>query len=678
MRLKADLLLPVFNSPHLLQNFFDSLLSHSNAELISCLIIGDDCSDAKTQNVIDSFKVRCPFSLKIMRRDKNLGYLRNCNDLYKSSTAPIIILLNSDILVPKHWLERMLAPFEKEKQIALATPFSTSAANLTVKMPVGCSWVDLDHIFQSLPAQFPPACTAIGFCLGIRRAALEQAELFDEFFGEGYGEETDLHYKLLDNGYTSVVVDNLVVHHVGSGSFCLLPALDERKKKNYDLFIERWGKVHFPKAEEFARNVELNAKVELKTNQSKWTYQTFDYDILFVLPILDDKSGGVQVVVDLVERLIALGYRANIIDLGPIDQDYLEKLHFFSPLRPRDLHRVKKAKVVLATHFLTVLEGQKISSKLGASFVYFMQGPETMFDGGVHFATIIKEFSLAKHILCVSEFLVKYVRNYTQNKSIYNIQHGPDSLFFYPRVSGTATRRSKSIAGCLRTIPEKGTGFLLEFFNEAKKRGFEIHLFGQNSDVFVIEKDFATMHGALDRLQLAKLFSTVEYYADFSFFEGLGLLPLEAAFCGAIPIITKTGGSNQIFDSKNSIFLNNIFELDAIWHQLQNMSRQETIEMSQAAQNLRERYSSRVSVPKLVQYLENELSVKPSVIQAHPLIPNSEILETRYARLSARIAELKRIVSVLSDLFKQGGWKYVLGKTCQFIAKRLIKSEGSN
>ncbi|MBN8532072.1 MAG: glycosyltransferase family 2 protein, partial [Alphaproteobacteria bacterium] len=206
MKLMADILIPVFNRPDAVADLLESLQRHTPPELVGKILIGNDKSDAFTAQWLQK-QPASPIPLEIMNHPQNLGYAGNCNALFASSGAPVAILLNSDTVLPPGWLERMLAPFAQEN-IVLATPLSTEAANHTVRMNEGQSWRDVDSILKSQKPAYPDACTAIGFCMGARRSwfAASKQPLFDEAFKRGYGEDSDLHYRVLQGGKRSVIV----------------------------------------------------------------------------------------------------------------------------------------------------------------------------------------------------------------------------------------------------------------------------------------------------------------------------------------------------------------------------------------------------------------------------------------------------------------------------------------
>jgi len=65
--------------------------------------------------------------------------------------------------------------------------------------------------------------TAVGFCMLIRRAALNALGDFDRAtFGRGYGEENDFCMRAAAHGWRNVLADDCYVVHAGGGSFAPL------------------------------------------------------------------------------------------------------------------------------------------------------------------------------------------------------------------------------------------------------------------------------------------------------------------------------------------------------------------------------------------------------------------------------------------------------------------------
>jgi hypothetical protein len=81
----------------------------------------------------------------------------------------------------------------------------------------------------------------VGFCLAVKRAALEEVGLFDTRFGRGLFEDNDLSYRLRRTGYRLVVAARSFVHHEGSKSLQSaqldLPSL---LKENHRKYFTKW------------------------------------------------------------------------------------------------------------------------------------------------------------------------------------------------------------------------------------------------------------------------------------------------------------------------------------------------------------------------------------------------------------------------------------------------------
>lgn len=553
--LKISILIPAFNAAHRLQDLLDTIILNTSTELLSEIIIGDDCSDAITKSVIQNAIQEEKLNIKTISHQQNIGYLKNVNAMFEAAKGDIVVCLNSDTLVPPCWLERISAVFASDQNIALATPFSTNAENLVVLPRDGQSWLDVDRGLQTLIPEYPNAHKAIGFALCIRKKCFVDQPLFDEIYAPGYWEETDLHYRALHKGYRSVVIDNLLIHHAhGSSSFSQshdLPAIDKRNKK---IFYQRWGKQFKASEKTFKKTQPYE---HLRFNQAHFGYlaQKQAIEVLFVLPSFLPGYGGTNVVIKLINWLNINKIRTSLYIFGPIDNVYAEQLGLIYPWRSiADLRRnVDSIKMVFATGSETVSKARGIADSYHAALAYFVQGPEILFRSGVFFSDILQDYKTINHIYCVSSFLSEYLQQLGIAKPTY-LPLGPDPLFFYPVKN--IKRDSRSIAGCLRHEPGKGTGIMLYNCYLAKQAGFKIHLFGKDSLAYHIPEDFATCHGNLAPDQLRQLFSQVGFYLDNSYFEGLGLLPLEAAYCGAIPILNHKGGTQNIFfDHLNAFYL---------------------------------------------------------------------------------------------------------------------------
>lgn len=548
---KITVLIPVYNAPKAVDFLLRSLRDNTNRSLVDQIIIGNDNSDAMTTALINDLTEGDELFLHI-KREKNLGFLGNVNDLFKRATGDIVVLLNSDTILPAGWAERVLSAFESDSTIGLACPLTTNATNLVLKPAPGQHWIDVDRAISTIPPVYPNCSPVVGFFLCIRRAFFNDAELLDPIYGNGYWEDTDLHFRSLKKGYRNIVIDNLFVFHSNhSPSFSIDNDLKQINDTNQKTFYRRWRKQYLQMVKTQADLSLSNRHAIPRTVQHRYVF-TRKLEVLFVLPAVHANSGGISVVMNFVDELNQRGIPAAVYTFGKCDLMYahthLQNVPFMDK---QDLiNQIANVKYVFATSYNSHDHAQALASYFGAKLACFVQGPEAAFANGEHAVSMLNRYNSYDLNVAVSEYLAHYIE--AMGAEAVRIPLGPSRLAFYP--SERAKRNPKALAACIREADLKGTGRLCANLAMAQKAGFEIHLFGETEGWDIMDK--AKCHGNLTSAQLAKLFSQVSYYLDTSHMEGLGLLPLEAAFSGCIPIVAQEMGLSGIIENdKNAIVL---------------------------------------------------------------------------------------------------------------------------
>lgn len=544
----VDLIIPVYRRPDLVENLFDSLLLSPDWSRVRSCIVVDDCGDRFTTKYLQDLSARSE-KIKLIKNDENLGFLRSVNKAFESTSSDVVILVNSDVQLPLHWLNRLVAPIELKPDVALVTPLATSGANLSVSLRPGQSWVDVDEIISAASPQYPDACTGIGYLMAIRRAAIKTPTLFDDIFRHGYGEDTDLHYRLLNAGWRSVICDNLVILHKGSASY----ELDDQKAKIYEanrkIFFERWGEIHQKCHNLYIKNNPL-AQILSPSSHSLQELEGDDIDVLFISPTNNRSIGGVKIIFEMASYLCEHGIKAKIFcteQTASLSQHVHDSL--MPIFRKETLYRlVKNTKVIVGTGIGVAKEFNEFALHYRSRCWWLVQGPEGYFGNGSHYRQFVDQVLSVDHVITVSEYLSTLIKDLGVQR-ITTLPLGPDPLAFYPR---DIAREPKSIAIHLIDTPDKGSRFALSWAEEAHRLGLSVHFFGSSRLYDMLPKDLGTHHGKLDADGLAKLFSRCEYYLDLSIMEGLGLLPLEAYLCGCTPVMTRKGAPEFIFGNSGA------------------------------------------------------------------------------------------------------------------------------
>jgi GT2 family glycosyltransferase len=222
------------------------------------VVVVNDASGPETTAFLRSLE-----GVVLVENEVNLGFVKSANRGLLFSEAPWVCLLNSDTLLTEGALERMVAGCEKDSTIGLATPLSNGAVNLSVKLPEGEDVFSFGRrVGRTSPARYPDAVTVVGFCLLVRRDVVTSLGVFDEIFGRGYCEETDLHYRARAAGRRCVVADDVWIHHRHGGSFTDGNA---RTDRNMEILMGRWRAFHEREIREFDRRNDLAAVRDVAT-----------------------------------------------------------------------------------------------------------------------------------------------------------------------------------------------------------------------------------------------------------------------------------------------------------------------------------------------------------------------------------------------------------------------------
>ncbi len=212
----------------------DCLVSMIGTTTVPHLLhIVDDASDRTGAALIDDFARGKPW-VRVTRNPANLGYTASADLALRGSEADWVVLLNSDTIVTRGWLEGLLSCAGSDPKIGLVGPLSNAASFQSVPdlydaqnqwktngLPPGASPQDVaDVVRQASVRSYPDVPLLNGFCTLIRRQAyLELGGLNVAAFPRGYGEENDLCLRAGKAGWRLVVADDVYVYHVKSASF---------------------------------------------------------------------------------------------------------------------------------------------------------------------------------------------------------------------------------------------------------------------------------------------------------------------------------------------------------------------------------------------------------------------------------------------------------------------------
>ena len=246
----VDIIVPVYNGFEYLENLFDSIEKTNVSHNV--IIVNDKSSDDRVLSFLQSL-IDKNSNYVLLNNNENKGFVQSVNRALKETVNDVVIV-NTDVVLPKKWLERMIKPLILFDNVASATPFTNSGT--ICSFPVFCENNDIylglnvdqvDEEFNKICPRYQIIPTGVGFCMAMSRKAIEAVGLFDaETFYKGYGEENDWCQRAIKHGFDNIMVENLFVWHKHGGSF-----LSEDKKR----YIERNGKLLLEKHPNYDKDV---------------------------------------------------------------------------------------------------------------------------------------------------------------------------------------------------------------------------------------------------------------------------------------------------------------------------------------------------------------------------------------------------------------------------------------
>lgn len=250
----VDIVIPIYNAYEFTKKCIETVIHNTDLEKHTLVLINDKSPDEKILPMLKEFKNNHPeLNIDIIDSEQNLGFVKSVNIGMKHSNNDVI-LLNSDTEVTLNWLDKMQYVAYVKENVATVTPLSNNATLASVPnfleentLP---DYLTLEEYAQTIEEcsfnSYPELTTAHGFCMYIRRDAIEKVGLFDDVtFEKGYGEENDFSFRCIKCGLINLLCDNTFIYHKGTQSFT------EKKKALIDSHLQLLASKH-------PKNFEMN------------------------------------------------------------------------------------------------------------------------------------------------------------------------------------------------------------------------------------------------------------------------------------------------------------------------------------------------------------------------------------------------------------------------------------
>ena len=190
------------------------------------VLVNDASPEPELAKYCRELSADCGF--RLIEHETNLGFVRSVNEGMREAGQADVVILNSDTEVPAGWLDRISTIADAHPKAASLTPFSNNATICSYPhfcsdnpLATGHDVNSMNQLVSSANAgEVVELPTGVGFCMYLRRTALDEIGDFDEAaFGRGYGEENDWCMRASAAGWRHLLCADLFVFHAGGASF---------------------------------------------------------------------------------------------------------------------------------------------------------------------------------------------------------------------------------------------------------------------------------------------------------------------------------------------------------------------------------------------------------------------------------------------------------------------------
>jgi len=239
---KTSIIILTYNNLVVTQDCLASIQKYTDAPYE--LIVVDNHSTDGTAEWLRTQKID-----KLILNEENLGFPKGCNQGIKAAESDNdILLLNNDTVVTQNWLNNLQTALHSRESVGAVSCLTNFASYHQYIQVAYKTKYDLQAFAKKFnvsdPDKWEERVKLVGFCMLIKRSALDKTGLLDEIFTPGYNEDDDYSYRLILAGYKLLLCKDTFIHHTGGTTFstnytteqCVqIGSVSERK------FKEKWG-----------------------------------------------------------------------------------------------------------------------------------------------------------------------------------------------------------------------------------------------------------------------------------------------------------------------------------------------------------------------------------------------------------------------------------------------------
>lgn len=217
-----SVIIPTYTNTEGLQRCVRSVLLHTDLPEVEIIVVANGAPEAVKSLKSDR--------IKVIWKDKPLGYAKAVNLGLREAQGEVVILLNDDAELLEqdmnHWIMMLHEPFLKDEKVGISAPV-----------------IEYNPFASSRYAQF--------FCVMISRKVIDEIGYLDEIFGTGWCEDVDYCVRAKQAGFRVVAVPDgqrgngdvgsFPIYHSGQATISKIDGWQQIANKNNEILIDRYN-----------------------------------------------------------------------------------------------------------------------------------------------------------------------------------------------------------------------------------------------------------------------------------------------------------------------------------------------------------------------------------------------------------------------------------------------------
>jgi len=532
----CEIIIVVHNALAYIERCIESIKNYTNYPYRITIV--DNCSNYETKTYLRSLK-----NVKIITNEKNFGFGYANNQAIRQTDAKYICFLNSDTIVTKNWLSRLVKGLEQNKA-GIVGPVSNSVSSeiqlvdFKYVHPVDCNDDSKIQIFSEqnynkFLEKAVETSRLIGFCMVTKKEILDKSGIFDDRYKFNF-EDDDLGLSVIEQGYRLYCLSGVFVYHFGGQTF-----KDRFKSETHLEFLEKSKKLYVEKW--------------YKTSRINFLHDKHYKSSIIYIIASNAPSGGVKIIFEQANRLKDRGYNISIYCYKNELSNWFDlhvPIHYFSCDND-----IPETDIAIGTYFTTLPFLQKCKAKVK---IHFCQGYEVLlYENEPRFtplvSTIKDDYKKIKDKIVVSKWLKTMIDSEYNIDSIYVPNGIDDYVFSFSKHERNPIPRILIVGNY--NLEFKGVKLAIEAISEFLKteKGMIVRL-GSDKTKFDLGYEFHDM-STMTQVDIANVYASCDITINAPYrVEGFSLPPLESMASGTPVITTDCGGvMDYVVNSENAL-----------------------------------------------------------------------------------------------------------------------------